>query len=202
MSVLGKRYAEALLSLAIKEDKVEKTKKDLDLAKELFSSLSIKMDIGIDNDKYNLKESVVTQAEGLYSFLKNVKLSKETKIDLVKSCLGDKVDDLSLQFIYILIEKNRISYYEEIFDEYHKMANHELNIKEGIIESVRPLDDKKIKELEDLLSNDKEKVVLIPRLNDDLISGFKITFEHEVIDVSMQEKIRKMTEMLSGKESI
>ena len=202
MSVLGKRYAEALLSLAIKEDKVEKTKKDLDLAKELFSSLNIKMDIGIDNDKYNLKESVVTQAEGLYSFLKNVKLSKETKIDLVKSCLGDKVDDLSLQFIYILIEKNRISYYEEIFDEYHKMANHELNIKEGIIESVRPLDDKKIKELEDLLSNDKEKVVLIPRLNDDLISGFKITFEHEVIDVSMQEKIRKMTEMLSGKESI
>ena len=202
MSVLGTRYAEALLSLAIKEDKVEKTKKDLDLAKELFSSLNIKMDIGIDNDKYNLKESVVTQAEGLYSFLKNVKLSKETKIDLVKSCLGDKVDDLSLQFIYILIEKNRISYYEEIFDEYHKMANHELNIKEGIIESVRPLDDKKIKELEDLLSNDKEKVVLIPRLNDELISGFKITFEHEVIDVSMQEKIRKMTEMLSGKESI
>ena len=45
---------------------------------------------------------------------------------------------------------------------------------------------------------DKEKVVLIPKLNDKLISGFKITFEHEVIDVSMAEKIRKMTEMLNG----
>ena len=202
MSTLGKRYAEALLSLAIKEDKVKKIKEDIDLAKELFSSLKIKMDIDIDNKDYDLKENVISETKGLYSFLKNVKLDKETKNQLVKSCLENKIDNLSLQFIYILIEKNRISNYEEIFNEFHKLANHELNIKEGIIESVRPLDEVKIKELEELLSNDKEKVILIPKLNENLISGFKITFEHEVIDVSMQEKIRKMTDMLNGKENI
>ena len=45
MSALGKRYAEALLSLAIKENKVQKIKEDIDLAKELFSSLNISLDI-------------------------------------------------------------------------------------------------------------------------------------------------------------
>lgn len=202
MSALAKRYAEALLSLAVRENKVKKVKEDLDLAKELFSSINIKMDIDIDNKEYNLKENVISENKGLYTFLKNVKLDKETKNNLVKSCLENKIDQLSLQFIYILIEKNRISSYEEIFDEFHKMANHELNIKEGIIESVRPLDQEKIKELENILSDDKQKVILIPKLNEELISGFKITFEHEVIDVSMQEKIRKMTDMLYGKENI
>lgn len=202
MSILSKRYAEALLSLAIREDKVQKIKEDLDLAKDLFSSIKIKMDIDIDNDEYKVKENIISESKGLYSFLRNVKLDKETKNALVKSCLENKIDNLSLQFIYILIEKNRISNYEEIFDEFHLMANHELNIKEGIIESVRPLDIEKIKELEEVLSNGKYQVKLIPKLNDELISGFKITFENEIIDVSMQEKIRKMTEMLNGKESL
>ncbi len=200
MSTLSKRYAEALLSLAIRQDKTEQIKKDLDLAKEVFSDMTVSLDIGIAEEKKGIREKVVQDVKGLASFFKNVRLDRDTKIALVKSCLGDKIDQTALQFIYVLIEKNRISHYEEIFDEYHRMANRELGIKEGVIESVRPLDEEKVHELEKVLSTEKERVVLIPKLNDELISGFKITFENEVVDRSMSEKIRRMTKMLNGKE--
>ena len=200
MSALGKRYAEALLSLAIQQDSVKKVQEDLDYAKKLFSSVKLGLHVDIEEKEYSLDQDVISEMQGLQTFFNRVRLSKEVKNEIVKSCLEGKVSDLTMQFIYILIEKNRISSYDEIFTTYHQMANHELGIKEGIIESVRPMDEAKIHELEKALSTKDYQVVLVPRLNETLISGFKITFENEVIDVSMREKINKMTEMLTGKD--
>lgn len=176
MSVVATRYAEGLYSLALDKDSVGKYLNEIDLIKESF-------------DNSNIIE-----------LFKSYKVSKKDKKDMLDSIFKDKIDDYVLNFLDLLIDKNRIVYYDDIFKEYHKLANEHLGIKEGTIETVRPIDQTLKKQLEDSLSSDKYKVVLIEKINKDLISGFRINLDDKVIDNTMKQRIDKMEEILKRKD--
>lgn len=176
MSLVASRYSEALFSLGLDTNRVESFKDDLKYIKSIFDD--------VDN---------------LNDFFLSERIQKKDKKEVLKNVLANKVDKDVLNFIFLLTDKGRLSHYNEIVNEYISLANNELNIKEGIIESARPLDQNLIEELENVLSKDKIRIELKPKINKSLISGFKIKFEHEVIDASMKDKIDKMQEMLSRK---
>ena len=75
-----------------------------------------------------------------------------------------------------------------------------LNIKEGIIETPRPLNKDLIKKLEDTLSKDGKKIELYEKINKSLISGFKITIDNHVIDNSLKNKINDLENTLLRKD--
>lgn len=176
MSIVASRYAEAFFSLGLDKDCVEEFKNELNIVKDIF------------NDVSNINEFFISE-----------RVSKEDKKKIITSALDGRVTKDTLNLFMLLVDKGRISYYDEIIDSYIHLANDELNIKEGIIESVRPLDKEKVKELEKALSKDGQRVELKQKINKALISGFKIKFDHEIIDASMKEKIDKMQELISRK---
>ena len=176
MSIVANRYAEAFFSLSLDKNVLEQNKNELNTVKSIFAEVS------------NLKE-----------FFSSKRVSKNDKKEIIKNSLGNKVSKDTLNFLLLLVDKSRIDYLEDIIDDYIHLANDELNIKEGVIESVRPLPIEKIKELEEALSKDGQKVELKQKINKALISGFKIKFANEIIDASMKEKIDKMQELISRK---
>ena len=95
-----------------------------------------------------------------------------------------------------------MAYYDDIFDEFHKLCNEQLKIKEGIIETARELDEESIKKLEKALSDSEYTVVLKPKINKDLISGFRVTIEEKVIDNTMKQRIKQMEEILKRKDGV
>lgn len=173
MSEIASSYAEALLSVAKDNDKVKVFKDELSLVNKAF------------NDVENIK-----------AFFANVKISKNEKKQLLEDSFKGQIDQLLINFLKVLIDRGRISMYQEIFKEYRQVANKELNIKEGIVESARPLTDSQIKTLEKSLGDNVE---LYPRINANLISGFKIILDNQVFDVSMREKIDNLSSMLLGR---
>ena len=80
------------------------------------------------------------------------------------------------------------------------MCNQYLGIKEGILETARPFTAENVKAIEEALSKEGQKVELKTRINESLISGFKVIFDDRVIDSSMRNKINKMNEMLLRKD--
>lgn len=176
MSAVANRYAEALFSLALDKKSVGEFKNDLDNVLLCLNE--------VDNVK---------------NFFGSEKVSKENKKEIIKKSFESKIQKDVLNFLYLLVDKGRIVYFDEIIREYHSMANHELGIKEGIIETARPIDESKINELEKVLSSEDQKVELKTKINKSLISGFKITFEDEVIDASMKDKFNKLNNMLHRK---
>ena len=176
MSIIARRYAEAYFSLSLEKDIVEKNKFEFKEINNLFSEI-----------------------ENLKLFFLSEQISKQDKKQLLTSSLQKAVSKDTLNFLLLLVDKNRIGIYDEIIKEYIHLANEELNIKEGIIESVRPLDNKKVNELEESLSKDGQKVELSQKINKSLISGFKIKFDNYVIDGSMKSKIDKLQETISRK---
>ena len=120
-------------------------------------------------------------------FIKSYKVSKEEKKDLVKNAFDKHVDQYVLNFLFLLI---------------HKLCNEQLKIKEGIIETARELDEESIKKLEKALSDGEYTVVLKPKINKDLISGFRVTIEEKVIDNTMKQRIKQMEEILKRKDGV
>ena len=176
MSIIARRYAEAFFSLSLDNNCVEKNKTELKEINKLF--------LDVDN---------------LKNFFLSEQISKNDKKQLLTNSLQNEVSKDTLNFLLLLVDKNRIGIYDEIINEYIHLANNELNIKEGIIESVRPLDEKKIIELEKSLSKDGQDVELKQKINKSLISGFKIKFDNYVIDGSMKSKLDKLQESISRK---
>ena len=176
MSVLATRYAESLFSLALDKNSVSLYKDQIDLIEKCFDDADV------------------------IPFFGSSKISKEEKKEMIKKIFDEKIEKYVLNFLYVLVDKGRIVNYKEIFDEFHHMCNEQLNIKEGIIETARPIDKKLIEELEKTLAKKDEKVELKEKINKSLISGFKISFENQVIDNSMKQRIHNMEEMLKRKD--
>lgn len=178
MTVLANRYAEGLFYLAVEKDKVSLYKEQIDFVLESFDKALI------------------------LPFLKSYKINKQIKKELIKNVFDKQLDQYILNFILLLIDKGRIAYYKDIFKAFHNLCNEELKIKEGIIETARPFDDESIKKLEETLSNQKYKVILKSKINKDLISGFRITLQDEVIDNTMKQRIKQMEEVLKRKVGV
>lgn len=176
MSLIANRYSEAFFSLALEKNKVNEYKNDLDLVKDIFKDVPL-----------------------VREFFASEKITKTEKKKLIGEALENKISRDSLNLFNLLVDKGRMAYYEEIINEYHHLANDELHIKEGLIESVRPIDQNKISELEAALSKNGEKVELVQKINKNLISGFKITLDNEVIDSTMKSKVDSMKQMLDRK---
>jgi len=167
-------YANAIFSIAKDNNKIRDYRKDIEL---ILDSLFVTN----DSRNYFLSE----------------KVSKKEKKDFIVDTLKGKVDDKVLDFICLLVDRRIIVNLNEISKEYNILANNELDIKEGIIESVRPLTNDDIDLLEETISKKKNKAIkLKPRINKKLISGFKIIFDDEVIDASMLYKINSLNNML------
>ena len=177
MSLVANRYAEGLFDLALEKNAIEKYKANLDTVKNVFDE--------VDNIK---------------AFFASERISKEDKKKLIKDSFDSKLEKDVLHFLYLLVDKKRIVYYDDIVTSYNHLANEELNIIEGTIESPRPLDKEKIKELEKVLAKNGEKIELKQKINKSLISGFKIKLDNKVIDASMKDRINKMHNVLSRKE--
>lgn len=176
MSVVATRYAEGLYSLALEKNSVETYLKQVDLIDQSFNDTEV------------------------IELFKSYKVPKSKKKELINEIFNDKVDQYVLNFLDLLIDKNRMVLYDDIFKEFHKLANKHLGIKEGTIEVARPIDENLIKELENSLSSKEYKVVLKEKINKKLISGFRISIDDKVIDNTMKQRIEKMQEVLKGKD--
>ena len=176
MSLVAKRYSEAFFSLALDKNKVGEYKEDLKLVLDTFK--------GVDS---------------IDLFFASEKITKQEKKDLIEKSFNEKISVDAKNLLKLLVDKGRMGYITEIAEDYFHLANENLNICEGLIESVRPIDETRIKELETLLAKNGQTVVLKQKINKSLISGFRITLKNEVIDGSMKSKIDQMQDLLSRK---
>ncbi|MDO4500789.1 MAG: ATP synthase F1 subunit delta [Erysipelotrichaceae bacterium] len=172
MSQVSMAYAQGLLELAKEADSVLSYKEEIDQIKEVY-----------------------LQNSELKSFFASAKISKDTKKELIEKAFKGKVKVNVLNFMKLLVDKGRMNLFLEIANDYHALSNVLLGIREGVVETARPISEEEITKLEKALSNDKT-VVLKPRINETLISGFKVIFDDEVIDHTMKDKLEGLKTVL------
>jgi F-type H+-transporting ATPase subunit delta len=174
METLATRYAQALLALAVEENKVEEYQKE---ARQVYQSL---------------KEN-----PGMVHLLSSYFLTESEKDKTIDKIYG-AIDLEELRNFIKVVCKNGRSYmilsYLRAFDG---LCNEYLGIVDGVCYSTLPLEASQLKEIEKAVG-EKEglKVRLVNKIDKSLIGGLKIVIGNRVIDASIQNTLEKMKSSL------
>lgn len=172
----AKRYANALLGLALEKDILEQTRKDMLL---------------INN--------TIDGSSDLQLFLKNPIIKKDQKKEAVKTIFEGKVQDVTFEFYNLLARKDREALLEEISTKFLELYNqHQGIIKVGVT-SAKKLDESQLKELENNIEESTgKKVQFETDVEEDLIGGLKIRIEDTVVDGSVKFKLSQLKDRLTS----
>lgn len=173
-SEVAERYAQGLFELARETGTVREKKEQADLIMKALS----------DNPELN-------------TFLRAVKVTKTEKKDMIASVFSNAADTETINLIKLLIDKGRIGYFREIFQEYVRLADNELGIATAIVESARELKAEDVERIRQaLVKKTGREIVMTTKINPDLIAGIKVTVGNNVTDITMRTKIDSMKEAL------
>lgn len=172
MDSLYTRYANALLSIAIDEDKVDYYRIEIKNIRTAFLS---------DNGIINLLSSAFIDFNDKEEIINNIY----------------KGNDNVLNFMKIIVRNRRANVMIKIFNEFIKKCNETLNIKDGYVYSVRKLTEEEIEKIEDGISEKLASRVELENIIDEkLIGGVKVLVEDKIFDGSIKTKIEKLKESL------
>ncbi|MFV0424498.1 MAG: F0F1 ATP synthase subunit delta [Bacilli bacterium] len=173
MSVVASRYSEALYELALEENCLE----------SIF-------------DSYKLVNAVFTEQKDLIEVLSHPEIILSDKIDIVRGSFSEVNINL-LNFICVLIEKDRLREIFNIFEDFEILYNIHFNISIAKVYSTTKLDDNQLENLKNKLSKKINKKIEIKNIIDkELIGGIKIMIDNHVIDYSLKTKINNLSEEL------
>jgi len=171
VTLVGKRYAKALLAVAIENNKIEEYKEDLECLIKYFEEVC--------EFKF---------------FIENSQLGKEEKKDTMSKILANDCDEKFLNFVKVLIDKDRMNILSDILENYEILANEYQNIIEIKVTSAMSLDDYDIEKIKEKYKSYFEgfKIKIKNVIDKDIIGGLKLEFGDTVIDATLKTKLNDL----------
>lgn len=167
---LDRRYALALYNTCTKA-------KNLEIVLEQFEE--------IVNEFSNNKQ--------VQKLLKNPQITKATKKKIFKEMFKDSIEEELLNFLLVLIEKGRILYLKEKFDQLREIYFEHKNTVIAKVTSAIPLTEYEKTRLKENLEKRYEKTVIIEEKIDTSIIGVaKVLIGDEAIDGSIKAKLNEV----------
>ncbi len=162
-----RRYAQALLMIAVERGALEEYEKELDKFRKLFLG------------EPHLKE-----------FMDNPQVRPEDKKKVLQGLIAGKLNPLVSDFLFLILDKRRENFFLEIIEEYKKYADQAGNIIDAEVRSVVSLTDKDFRQLAQRLAKATGKKVRLKNVIDtSLIGGIVVRIGDTVIDGSVTKKL-------------
>jgi F-type H+-transporting ATPase subunit delta len=175
MPLIEKRYAEALIGLAVQNRSVDEYQQEL---------LTI-VDLYRNQQDFSL-------------FLLNPEINNEIKKTVIVNAFGGKVKKELVNFLSLLLDKGRIVYLPGIFIEFTKAADRIKNILNITIISAVPLEDKQISSIVEkykrIYHTTNAKLNL--EIDVSLIGGVKVKIGDKVVDGSINGRLQDLKQVL------
>ena len=177
-SALAKRYAGALFQTAKEAGAVDAVESDLGLITYTLES------------NPNLREVIVHPL-----------IPSSRKKEIVASVFADNVQDMTLDFLYLTIDKRREAILPDVEVEYVALANEYRNVAIVQVTAAVQLSPPEIAVLRDKLESFIGKQVEIQLSESpELIGGLVVQIGDTVIDGSVKGYLTSLREKLLGKE--
>lgn len=168
---IATRYAKSLIELAIEQGKLEQVSADVNTLK------------------------AAAKNRDLYLFLKSPIIHADKKIAVLDAIFKGKVDDFTLSYLHLLVNKGREQYIPEIAAEYvsqYKVLKHITSVR---VVTAAPLSDAVLAELKKkLLASGvtSENLDVETEVDPELIGGFVLEFDNKRYDASAAHKLDEL----------
>ena len=141
------------------------------------------------NDELNFLATVLRD-KNLNSYLSNPSVSKDEGKSFVLSFLPKNFNQSLKNFFELLVDNSRVIFFEEIFQQFHKLENeHNKKLEAKILSAFELLDNQKEAIKERLEKKFNKKVVLSCIVDKTLIGGVTISIGDYVIDGSIKRNL-------------
>jgi F-type H+-transporting ATPase subunit delta len=106
---------------------------------------------------------------------------------------------MTLNFLFLLADRGREVYLEEIFAEYKRLSNEEKGIAEAVVTSATPLDEEDKQQLIEIFQQLIGKKLLVKNVVDsDILGGVIVQIGDRLYDGSLRTKLIRFQERLKG----
>lgn len=171
---VGARYAEALYAIAEREKAVDTIEQELKSV-----------------------EAMIRDNRDLQKILYHPRIIAEDKKELLSDLLSDKVSAVTMEFLKLLVERQREQYLSDIVTHYVNLANKARCITEAVISSAVELSDEEKKQMSGMLDKiTGQKVQTSYAVDPSLIGGVVVRIGDRVIDGSIRTRLATLREYL------
>jgi F-type H+-transporting ATPase subunit delta len=175
VTLLAKRYAQALFDLAIENNILEEVEKDILLVK-----------------------SVLDESRELRKVLANPVLDDHKKIKVLDSIFDNKTQLLTQKFLRLITRKGRegvIVHICKAFDEIYKVYKNIMPVK---LTTATEIDEKVKNDILDKLAEITAKKLEVTEIVDtELIGGFKLDFEDYQYNNSVKVQLQRLAKVFA-----
>ncbi|MFZ5634699.1 MAG: F0F1 ATP synthase subunit delta [Bacillota bacterium] len=171
---VGARYAEALYEIAGREKAVDAIEQELQAV-----------------------DALVRENRDLQKILYHPRITPEDKKSLLSELLSGKVSDLTMEFLKLLVDRQREQFLSDIVTYYVNLANKARNVTEARVSSAVELTGEEKKNLAELLNRlTGMKVETSYTVDPSLIGGVVVRIGDRVIDGSVRTRLATLREHL------
>ena len=150
----------------------------------------------VDDDVLMLRESLASTDE-LSRFFKSPVIPQEKKDAVIRELLSDRVEDLTLRFLRLLVHKDRETMTKPILDQYQALRDEQRGIVDAHVTVARSLEEGDREALIEALEEKTGKSVRLHVEEDaDLIGGLVIRIGDHVFDASVRNQLASLHDRL------
>jgi F-type H+-transporting ATPase subunit delta len=173
---VAKRYATALFNAAVKMDVAEQVGGDLDSFNKLFAA----------------------DAE-FRVYMHSPQVFAEAKKELIVTAIGEQASGLFMNFVMLLIDKKRLTHFDEIAEGYALLYEQLKGILEVKVITAVELDTElENKTQETIEARTGKEVRLVKTTDPEIIGGMILIIEDKIIDGSIRHQLATLRKDLSG----
>ena len=174
-SIVGKRYAKALINLAGSDKNIEKAGKELREISELFE-----------------------QSPELQSVIQEPKLNRSMKMSIIDSILKKaKCDELVNRFCRYLTFKNRFNIISDISAAFNEISSERLGkATASVVVAQKLTSNEEIKLQKQLSEFTGKSIALSVSVDESIIGGAITTIGSQVLDGSIKNKLNLIRETI------
>lgn len=160
-----------------------------DLAKAgLISFEEIKKDL-------NTVDAIITSSRDLKNVLENVTISAKIKHDITDEVFKNQINKKIINFLKILIDKNKFNEFADIKSEFENIYNEQNNIKlVEVTSAVELTKSQKTKVLKKLQAKLNKEIIADWKLDKEIIGGLIIKIGDDIINSSLKNRLEKLTQ--------
>ena len=173
-SSISVRYAKAIFELAKEKDSLKKVYEDFRLVRDVLLELP----------EFN-------------ELMASPIVKKSDKTNLFVNTFSGKIDELALNFLKFLVEKNREMYIIDIFRNFEASYRKANNVKQVVISTVEPLNEETRRSIQEKIAEVyKANVELENVINKDMIGGVIVRIENQQLDMSVRTQLKEIKQSL------
>lgn len=144
----------------------------------------------------NAVSNIINSSKYFVFVMENPTISQETKFEIIDEVFKNELDEKVLNFLKILVEKNRFKEFDQIYQAYTNEVDKINNLKRvEVISAVQLSKEQKQKTKERLQTRLQKNVEINWTLDKEIIGGLVIKIDDNIIDSSLKNKLDKLSKI-------